>query len=381
MPTCGAVCQPDVLAQRVPALSFQPREGWCSGCLLLDTPWATTSEQRKRAVGSGIRGCGAGPDFAQVGMYLSPTQGILGIFGMDGAPVAGFFVDGDLSCAAISSLRFSATGNLGVHLRGGAGMDQFLFQVDAQQSAAVFQVRNKVLTWQGSSLGPSAINDMWFSNERQAIDLAGELWLADLSKSTTSRVAALPGAPSGQLAEAAVFGTDVFVQHFFEGVTDYWVIKDNRLVQFIGGPHLDIKELVTDGQQLVWIQGSEPTTSDGGPFPVRFTHYSIYASRYTTNGKDLVPRLLVDNVDPSLSHLVMANGYVAGVYLISQPIYRAAALAVRLADGWSKFSQLPKGYSWGFEVYPAANELWGSVTDGPMVEFETVARVPYAQFQ
>src|SRR6478735_10271605 len=75
MPTCGAVCQPDVLAQRVPALSFQPREGWCSGCLLLDTPWATTREQRKRAVGSGIRGSGAGPDFAQVGMYLSPTQG------------------------------------------------------------------------------------------------------------------------------------------------------------------------------------------------------------------------------------------------------------------------------------------------------------------
>jgi len=79
--------------------------------------------------------------------------------------------------------------------------------------------------------------------------------------------------------------------------------------------------------------------------------------------------------------LVLANGYVAGIYLSSQPIYRSAALAVRLADGWSKTSTLPNGYSWGVEVYPAATELWGSVTDGPMAEFETVARVPYTQFE
>lgn len=51
------------------------------------------------------------------------------------------------------------------------------------------------------------------------------------------------------------------------------------------------------------------------------------------------------------------------------------------ADGEQLRCELPNHYSWGYELYPAEHELWGAVTSGPMISFETVARVPYSQMQ
>lgn len=365
----------------MPALSFAPRPGWCTGCQLLDTPWAKSDDERRHAVGSGVSAYGAGPDFVEFGLYVSKTQGILGIFGPDLAPVAGFFVDSALDCGRISSARFSVDGAWGIHQRTGPGMDQSLFVSDPGSAATLFQNSNRRFTWPGATLGAVGINDMWFSTERQAIDLSGDLWVADLTQGTASRVATAASAPSGQLATAVVSGKDVFVQRFLDGVTDYWLLQQGSLVPFLGGPELDIKELVTDGQTIVWLQGTKPVATDGGPFSRQFTHYALYASPYTTDAKQLAPRRLLDSVDSSLSHLVMANGYVAGVYLLSRDIYRSAALLVRSSDGHSLTSILPNGYSWGYEVYPAATELWGAVTPGPMIEFETIARVPYSSLE
>jgi hypothetical protein len=86
---------------------------------------------------------------------------------------------------------------------------------------------------------------------------------------------------------------------------------------------------------------------------------------------------LVADVPRDFGRLVIANGRATGIYLISYPVYRAGAIVVDIGDGVARRSELPLGYSWGYELYPAADALLGPVTTGPMIKFETVARVPY----
>jgi len=375
---CQGLCQADSFVDRLPKLSWLPRPDWCSGCMALDTPWAKTDAQRQRAMDGYLVATGAGPDLMEVGMFTNDNEGMLGLYDGELKPHAGFY-GLDANCGRLAAMRFSHDGKLGAHVMQTVGKPQAFYQTALATADAVFQPQSLAFTWPTSVVGQLAINDMWFSSQRQVIDLTGNLWVSDLEH-PAQKVASVPGAPVGEYAFAEVKGEDVFVSRWVQGATDWYVYHESGLVPFLGGARLDVKQLVTDGRDMVWIEGSNPVapTAGGAPWPT-FSHYALYRSPYTTDPNKLTRELLADDVHPTLSYLVLANGYVVGTYLIQQPVYRSAALVVRVSDHQAFTATVPGGYSWGYQLYPTPTELWGPVTAGPMITFETLARFPYSE--
>jgi hypothetical protein len=314
----------------------------------------------------------------EIGMFTNEVAAIIGLYDGQLQPLAAFY-GLDSPCGRVA-LRFSHEGNLGAHLMQTIGKEQFHYQATATTAHALFEPQNLSFTWPTSVVGQLAINDMWFSSKREVIDLSGSLWVSDLAHAA-QQVASAPSAPAGQYAFAEVSGEDVFVSHWVQGASDWWVYRPTGLVRLVGGPGLDVKQLVTDGKIMIWVEGSNPVAPNAGSPYTTFSHYALYSSPYTTDPTKLERTLLADDVPRTLSYLVLANGYVVGIYLISQPVYRSAALVVRLADQQQLTAVVPNGYSWGYQLYPTATELWGPVTPGPMITFETIARFPYSALQ
>ena len=96
----------------------------------------------------------------------------------------------------------------------------------------------------------------------------------------------------------------------------------------------------------------------------------------------LRPRPLLKDVPASLGWLRLANGFLSGMYLTkaTDPI-RSGALVVELASGRASRSELPDGYSYGYGLFTSASELWGAITPGPLLHFETYIRVPYGSLE
>ncbi len=374
---CLGVCQPDSLAQ-VPKLEFAARSGWCQGCLLLQTPWATATPEA--AVAGGIRGYGPGPDWVNIGIWLDDGKtGIVGLYDAGLKATAGFFVDTVQSqpCGRLASVKFSGDGELGAHLVSRIGEAQRLYVVAGKDAPSLFDGEPR-FTWTSSVVGRQAINDMWFSSDNVAMDLSGSTWIGQASTALAVEVQKLPGAPAGEYSHARVQGSDVLVSNWSGGRTRWLAYTGGKLRALLGDTGRDIRDLVTDGKVIVWLEGSQPTTPANGV--VQFARYDLMKSPYQVDAKLLQPSLLAANVPP-LSNLVLANGYVAGIYLPDAAVVRAAAFVVGLVDGQARRYELPNNYSWGYELYPAEAELWGAITAGPMVTFETVLRVPYSQME
>lgn len=102
---------------------------------------------------------------------------------------------------------------------------------------------------------------------------------------------------------------------------------------------------------------------------------------FTRDPASLMPQVLVASAPADLGNLTLANGYVAGIHLVSPPAapYRAAAVVVELGSKTALESNLPDAYSWGYEVYPAEGGLIGPITTTPMITFETFLRMPYSE--
>jgi hypothetical protein len=374
---CRGVCQPDSL-ERVPKLEFKPRPELCEGCSTLQTPWATTTPEA--AVAGGVRAYGPGPDWLNIGILLDGGKAaIVGIYDAELAPVTGFFVDTaqDEPCGRLSSVKFSPEGELGAHVLTRIGEAQRLYATASRDAASLLQGAPR-FTWPPSVVARFGINDMWFSKKRVVMDLSGSIWIGDTAGAATIEVARLAGAPSGEYSRARVLGDDVFVSHWAEGRSRWFAYVAGKLRPLLGDATKDIRDFVTDGKVMVWLEGTGATQTPDGA--LQFSRYDLMTSPYTVDAALIEPKKLAENVPP-ISNLTLANGRVAGIYVPDPKVVRAAALVVRVDDGQALRSELPNGYSWGYELYPTPTELWGAITPGPMISFETVARVPYSRMQ
>jgi hypothetical protein len=306
---------------------------------------------------------------------------MVGIYDRAGVALTGYSVsiqaDGE-PCGRIASLKFSRAGDLGAHLLERVDTAQTFFVAPTSDATKLFN-EAPAFVWTTSFMRGQGINDMWFSDSVAAIDASGVVAIADLRTGTATRAMDLPGAiATGDYYLAEVFGGDVFVARMVEGRTEWWVRRDGRLESFLAHPERDMRELVTDGEVLVWVEGRDPGPAPSDSvYPIQYGKYAVMKARYTTRASELAPEVLVADVPRDFGRLVIANGRATGIYLISYPVYRAGAIVVDIGDGVARRSELPLGYSWGYELYPAADALLGPVTTGPMIKFETVARVPY----
>jgi hypothetical protein len=291
---CRGVCQPDSLTSRLPILAWNPRADWCAGCFALDTPWATSDAQRQNAVDGYLVATGAGPDLVEIGMLTNAVDGIIGLYDGQLQPHAAFYGLDDSPCGRVASLRFSHDGTLGVHLMQTVGKEQFLYETSPQSASALFEPQNRAFMWPTSIVGQLAINDMWFSSQRQAIDLTGSLWVADLSAQSAQQVSKVPGAPAGEYSSAEVAGADVFVSRWVQGASDWWVYHPAGLTRLLGGAGLDVRQLVTDGKTIVWLEGSNPVAPEAGVGPMVFSHYALYRSAYTLDPSKIQRELVAD---------------------------------------------------------------------------------------
>jgi hypothetical protein len=371
---CSGVCVPDSL-DAIPKLEFETRDGWCSGCTFLKTPWAAGSPEA--AVAGGVRAHGPGPDWVDVGMAIDGGQaGITGIYDRDLQPIAGYYVDTRqaLPCGRIASLKFSAEGELGAQLMRRVGDPQWFFGASPREASKLFDA-SPALTWPTPVVGERAINDLWFSKSHVVMDLSGSLVIGDRATGETTSVSSLGDASGRTFSSALVVEEQVFVSSWRNGTTEWFARHEGQLRPFLGDSTQDIRALVSDGTLLIWLQGSEPKATPSGV--VSYGRYDLYKSAYTDDRAKLSPALLAADV-PALSHLVLANGRLVGIYMMASPVVRAGALVVDVTTGAVLRSELPGGYSWGYELYPAEAALWGAITAGPMISFETIARVPYA---
>jgi hypothetical protein len=307
--------------------------------------------------------------------------GIIGLYGSDGKPVVGYRVwiqQDSAPCGRISSLKFSAEGDVGAHVLATVGAAQPFFMTETGDSARLFS-RPPSFIWTPEVMHSQGINDMWFSRQVVAADVSGVLWIGDIGTSTARRAADLQDAQPGAYQDAQVVGTDVFVSRWVDGRTEWLLARNGGLSKFLGGDSLDISTLVTDGRVIVWMEGRDPEPTGDSVRPLRFASYSLLSAAYTLEPSKLVPRVLVNSAPADLWYLTLANGYVAGIHLISPPDapYRAGAIVADLDGGTARSADLPGGYSWGYEVYPAEDGLIGPITTGPMIHFETLARMPY----
>ena len=363
----------------LPTLSFRPRDEWCAGCATLDTPWAKTAEEKENAVEGVLRAFGPEPTFLRLGIPR-PNGGMVGIYGADGKPITAYSVRiqvNDPPCGRIASLKFSRTGELGAHLLERVGSSQPFFYSKIESARSLFD-GEPTLVWSDASMRGGTINDMWFSDSLVAADASGAIMVGDPATGTITAASDVPGAAAGDYYSAEVWGSELFVARSIEGRTEWWTRRNGRLEPFLANTERDIRELVTDGTWLVWVEGRDPgPAAPNNPNPVEYAHYALMKAPFARRSADVVPETLVADVPRDFGHLVIANGFVTGIFLISYPAYRAGALVSQISSGTTRRSELPNGYSWGYELYPGRSALWGPVTTGPMITFETIAKIPY----
>jgi hypothetical protein len=378
---CEGVCFADDAARTLPRLVFDAGDQWCRGCTALETPWATAPEEKARAVDGSVRAVGPGPTWLKLPMFVG-KDGIAGIYGQDGTAVAGFNVhiqgEGEEPCGRMASLRFSVRGELGAHLLERVGNDQFFFGRPMAQASRLFAPPPK-LTWRADTVvHRQGINDMWFSTTKVAIDLSGTVWLGDLASGATQAAMDVPGAAPGNYYTAFVVDDDVFVARLVGVRTEWWVLSKGSLAPLLQDEARDMRGLASDGTWLVWVQGEQPEPTSDPFLPIVYRRHSLMRARYTVDAAKLAPELLLADVPPDFSYLAVANDRVVGIYLLDTTVYRAGAIVVPLDGGHALNANLISG-SWGYELFPAADTLWGPVTTGPMIYFETFVRYPYSE--
>ena len=117
---------------------------------------------------------------------------------------------------------------------------------------------------------------------------------------------------------------------------------------------------------------------------VDFTQCDLYWSPYTTDPASIHRKLLLPNVPLGLGNAAMRNGFVVGNYTYNWPAVPAAfgVIVARLSDGVAWRSILPEAYNWAELQYPAADELWGTITTTTQIASgQTVLRIPYTSME
>ena len=238
------------------------------------------------------------------------------------------------------------------------------------------------LSWPRSLLGQRISTAISFSSSLVALDLMGSVAIGKIATGETFMVSHVDGGPVGETNDPLVVGDAVFFCYWNGSTTSWYVYKDNVVRLFVGRSHMDALFLVADGNRIVWNECTQPVKQDSGQ--VWFMRCDLYWSPYTTDPASIQRKLLVPNVPLGLGNAVMQNGYVVANYNYNWPAVPSAigVIVARVSDGTAWRSILPQAYNWTELQYPAADELWGTITNTPNIGYgQSVVRMPYTSME
>jgi hypothetical protein len=376
-PGCTGLCVPDDIDAVAPKIVWLDKASWCAGC-----KWLDVSQFPSGAVlDPGFDGAGPGLNSFILGVDDGNHSGTLYAFNARAEAVAAFRTNTQVLCGGLLGIRLREDGlgltfvtnqhePYGFVWRPAEAMGELMTTLDTSLLVTVKEAPNTFLS---------------FSEERVAMGLQSRLLLGKLSDKTFVWADQLTGAPSGEMGQGVVVGSDVLVHEFDSSSrTSWWIQSGNSLVPYLGGPDLDIRTLGASGTDVVWTQGTQPSTQNGS---VIFGEYDLYAATHTSDPSQLKPRLLVAGLKTKLGAIGVAeprvaNGYVSLVLMKQGPPLKTDALVVRLSDGHAWRSKLPEDFQWGVRAFTTSDRLWGAVAKTYITQSaDTLAQVPYAAME
>lgn len=357
----------------MPALAWLPAQEFCSKCTKLATPWATSPEQRRNAVGGGLDGYGT-PDAVLVSIADAspgPNTGI--VYDVSSSrPLAAWRIDFNDACGRVAGPAFTQDGAVGLQVTWALGAPQASYIRDRKDVPSLMDLSRPDVRWPASVTGTGAVNEAWFSMRVAVVDFERGVGIGTVETGTASSARELAGSPKeGSFVRGEAYGDTAFLGRMRNNGWDWWVHKDGALRPFIAKEGYAITSVVTDGKVLVW---HEVPTGRVSPLDAS----NLYYSSYSTNPDELKPVALSHDLPVFFDGIVLRNDVVAGYYNKNPNGRRKdVAVVVKLRDGVVHRVELPGDYSWGTRLYPGRDELWGSVNTG-QVGYETIVRMPYS---
>jgi hypothetical protein len=379
---CAELCVPDDVKSAVPTLRWTDKGDWCAGCRALDTPWATTDDARKDAVGSSVNGDGPHGEYVTLGIGPE-TEPTWAVFGSGVDPIAAWRTDYSASppCGILFGPILNGSGKVAGQFISTPAGPQLFSRVPLARAAELMTSTTNDFVWDPSFTRERGINGMWFDSALVAADFSGTMGLGDLATGKALAVdAKLTGQP-GTYNQVQLVGRSAFVSRSDGVRTDWWLVKDGKARLVLGDEDHDIMFMVTDGTTIFWNEGSQPAVTDQPPGRI-YQRHDLYSAPYSEDVKSATRTMVLADLPPGFSWPVLQNGYLVGIYNVSPAPLRTAAMVVRIGDGRVWRSLLPGSYSWNAPLFPATDELWGPVTSGPaLLKSETIVRYPYAKME
>ena len=300
---------------------------------------------------------------------------IVGLYGSDGVAIHARRQHTDDLCARVFGPSVDSVGSVALHY--------FLGSTAAElrqytQVVAAGDVQTLALGQDGRFEWPATekrgVNEHESSLSFVAVDFSGSIAVGDLAAGTVTEVSTLALQP-GQYSNARVHDDDVFVSRWTIDHTEWWLYRSGSLVHFVGDPDSHVDDLATDGKTIVWKQGRDAV----GQGLDRVWKFDLYLAPYVSDPANLEPKLILQDVPPSLGSLKVSNGWVSGVFRTTTPPepYDSAVLVVRLADSWALRGK-PGEFNFAQPVFSTPTHVIGAITAGSLVtEADTVLSMPF----
>ncbi len=371
---CFSGCVPDDPALRIPALKWDARDDWCPGCKWLETPWWPDPQAQDRPAMSSVRGFGAEPDFFYFGMRQPGGGDIVALYSAQGRAVMGVR-GGPAICGSAVLVAGQDNKTVGMNYRAAHLTDERWLLRPADRARELLTATQPDFAYTDAFVGNDSSEGSWLTADWIVDEFTGFLALADVKTGTASKVDTMPGALPGEYDRAVISGDAVFVMHF-TNKSDWMIVQDGVIKPFIGGPDVDVDKFATDGKWIVWNEGSQLSYDPKNPDRLVSGRYDLYRSPFTTDPSKLQRQLLVSGTHQFYGYATLANGLFTARFFST--VGAGEALVVDVSTGRAWTSDLPQGYSWGEQNYPAPSELWGTIAPTGNDEYASaVVRVPY----
>jgi hypothetical protein len=382
-PGCFAVCIPDEVQARVPALKWDARDDWCPGCKWLEPSWWPGAAPDNAApVENSLQALGPGPDLLEVGLHEPNKHELAAVWNADGQTIMAVGANAAATCAKAGLSTGQDGSTVGMWYMDGLALHQRWMLRPIGQASELMLATKPTYQYAQSFVGQDSPNQSFFTANWIVERFDAFMDVVDVQRQTAIKVNHLPGALPGEYDDAVISGNTIFVSRF-NGKVDWFVIENGALVPFLGGPNVTIDRFATDGKWIVWNEGSDLVPDPTDPERMMAQHYDLYRAPFTTDPPTLQRQLLVPNTHQFYGSPTLANSYYTGIFYTdgdSGMAVHSDAFVVNVDTGQAWVSDLPQHYVWGDENYPTANELWGTISpDRNVAEYAyTVARVPYS---
>lgn len=372
------MCVPDDLKAEVPSHVWLDRPDVCAGCRALDTPWGRPAHDGLPpvAVSGAVVGYGPNAEYHNLDM-IRPGDVVIALFHSD-EPVAAFRIDYQDPCGRLFG-TFSSTGQFALTLSKTVPDAQDTLMRPVAALGELMGTTTPIFHWPATFIHDHIPVSLSYSSAAIVEALQGRAGVADLATGKPMWFDSLPGLLPGQYADGFVVGDNVFVRRFDDVRVEWWVSKVGSGIakKLVGGPGVDIEALVASPEWIVWTEGSDPAPEPNPSGRQLSRRWDIYRAPFTTDPAQLVPELLVPDVEP-VGIAELTNGWFVGTFApMLDTAKEGTLIAVRVADGHALSSTLPAPYAWGPIAYVTTSEVWGGLDrhDG-IAGADTILRMP-----